>query len=63
MHSMLVERSKKMRDGPGPNSYKQNDGDILEDFVRSIFPFPAQRSHRPALASSLKKTPDLYSSF
>jgi len=32
MHTMLVERSKKMRDGPGPNSYKQNDGDILEDF-------------------------------
>jgi hypothetical protein len=22
-----------MRDGPGPNSYKQNDGDILDAFV------------------------------
>lgn len=35
MHTMLMERSKKLRDGPGPNSYKQNDGDILEDFVSS----------------------------
>eukprot|EP00282_Hemiselmis_andersenii_P032420 CAMPEP_0169458596 /NCGR_PEP_ID=MMETSP1042-20121227/17518_1 /TAXON_ID=464988 /ORGANISM="Hemiselmis andersenii, Strain CCMP1180" /LENGTH=211 /DNA_ID=CAMNT_0009570991 /DNA_START=241 /DNA_END=872 /DNA_ORIENTATION=- len=32
MHTLLMERSKKMRDGPGPNSYKQNDGDILDEF-------------------------------
>mmetsp|Transcript_20203 Transcript_20203/g.48071 ORF Transcript_20203/g.48071 Transcript_20203/m.48071 type:complete len:461 (-) Transcript_20203:198-1580(-) len=27
--------SKKMRDGPGPNSYKQNDGDILEAYYNN----------------------------
>jgi len=29
IHQML---SKKMRDGPGPNSYKRDDGDILDAF-------------------------------
>lgn len=64
MHTMLVERSKKMRDGPGPNSYKQNDGDILEDFVRRNPPLFRRAQPLVHLCFSSQKTnPALHSSF